>query len=346
MIKLLNNPTFDNERNILNADLFVNNLKNILKAFNLHTKVTYTVYRNITVYNISWNDDKTYEDVLELKKEIALSLGIRVEELEIKKVTDNIIEITVQNMKREPLTLKEVLSEYKEDNTFKVALGMDEKDNVVYFDFDKEKHLLVTGVTGTGKTNLFNNIIMNILIKYDDTKVIILDSQGINYNIYDSIYEVVNNEEKIIDRIKLLRKEFEDKVRNDNKERVVVFIDEIYEILSLDNSVKDDINYLLEVASITNIHLIVSTDSVLEDNTYDLFKKDNISKLSFYLTSRGEYNLFLDNVVNGSLNNDGMYLGYNKKLTRISIPLVGDDEIERVVYYEKEYKEEKCSRKK
>ena len=47
MIKLLNNPTFDNERNILNADLFVNNLKNTLKAFNLHTKVTYKVYRNI-----------------------------------------------------------------------------------------------------------------------------------------------------------------------------------------------------------------------------------------------------------------------------------------------------------
>ena len=88
MIKLLNNPTFDNERNILNADLFVNNLKNTLKAFNLHTKVIYTVYRNITIYNIIWNDDKTYEDVLELRKEIALSLGIRSEELEIKKVKD------------------------------------------------------------------------------------------------------------------------------------------------------------------------------------------------------------------------------------------------------------------
>ena len=48
MIKLLNNPTFDNERNILNADLFVNNLKKTLKAFDLHTHVTYVVYRNIT----------------------------------------------------------------------------------------------------------------------------------------------------------------------------------------------------------------------------------------------------------------------------------------------------------
>ena len=335
MIKLLNNPTLDNERNILNADLFVNNLKNTLKAFNLHTKVTYTVYRNITIYNITRNDDKTYEEIIEIRKEISLSLGIRSEELEIKKISDNQIEITVQNMKREPLTLKEVLSEYKKDSTFKVVLGMNEKDNIVYFDFDKEKSLLVTGVTGTGKTNLFNNIIINILINYDDAKIIILDSQGINYNEYEDICEVVNKEEQIIKRIKDLRKEFEERVKNGVKERTIVLIDEIYEIINTDSSVKDDINYLLEVGSITNINLIVSSDSVLENNTYDLFKKDNISKLSFYLTSRGEYNIFMGEVVNESLNNDGMYLGQNKKLTRLSIPLVGDDEIERVVNYKK-----------
>lgn len=335
MIKLLNNPTFDNERNILNADLFVNNLKNTLRAFNLHTKVTYTVYRNITIYNITWNDDKTFKDVLEFRKEIALSLGIRSEELEIKKIKDNEIEITVQNMKREPLTLKEVLSEYKKDDGFKIALGMDEKDNIVYFDFDKEKSLLVTGVTGTGKTNLFNNIIMNILINYEKTKIIILDSQGINYNDYSEICEVVNNEEKIIERIKKLRKEFENRIKEGNNERTIVLIDEIYEIININNSIKDDINYLLELGSMTNIHLIVSTDTIVEDNTYDLFKKDNISKLSFYLTSRGEYNLFLDEVVNESLNKDGMYLGQDKKLTRLSIPLISDDEINRVVNYKK-----------
>ena len=331
MIKLLNNPTFDNERNILNADLFVSNLKNTLKAFDFNIKTEYIVYRNITVYNLTWTGDKPYEDLIELKKEIALSLGINTINLGLKKVSDNEAQITVQNMKKDILTLKELLSEYKKDNRFKVALGLDEKDNVVYFDFDKEKSLLVTGVTGTGKTNLFNNIIMNILINYDNTKVIILDSQGINYNVYSEVYEVVNKEEQIINKIRELRGEFEDRIRNGNKDRVVVFIDEIYEIINLDNSIKDDINYLLEVGSMMNIHLIISTDSVIEDNIFDLFKKDNISKLSFYLTSRGEYNLFLDEVITESLNNDGLYLGQEKELIRLSVPLVMDDEIERVV---------------
>ena len=338
MLKLLNNPKSDNTRNILNADLFVSNLHNTLKAFGFNPKVTYEVYRSITVYHITWNDDKTYDDILELKKEIALSLGINVSELVMNKVKDNEIFIKVDNMKKDILCLKEVLENYKVDNDFKVVLGLDEYDKLVTFDFDKEKSLLVTGVSGTGKTNLFNDIIMNILINYSNVKVVILDSQGINYNLYNDVCEVVNKEEDIIVKINLLRREFEDRVKNNARDKMVVFIDEIYEILKLDNSVKDDINYLLEVGSTMGIYLVVSTDSVLEDDTYDLFNKDNVSKISFYLTSRGEYNMFLGKAIRDNLGKDGMYLDNDKNLIRMSTPMIEDDEIERVCRYIKDNK--------
>lgn len=338
MLKLLNNPKSDNTRNILNADLFVSNLHNTLKAFGFNPKVTYEVYRSITVYHITWNDDKIYDDILELKKEIALSLGINVSELVMNKVKDNEIFIKVDNMKKDILCLKEVLEDYKVDNDFKVVLGLDEYDKLVTFDFDKEKSLLVTGVSGTGKTNLFNDIIMNILINYSNVKVVILDSQGINYNLYSDVCEVVNKEEDIIVKINLLRREFEDRVKNNTRDKMVVFIDEIYEILKLDNSVKDDINYLLEVGSTMGIYLVVSTDSVLEDDTYDLFNKDNVSKISFYLTSRGEYNMFLGKAIRDNLGKDGMYLDNDKNLIRMSTPMIEDDEIERVCKYIKDNK--------
>ena len=338
MLKLLNNPKSDNTRNILNADLFVSNLHNTLKAFGFNPKVTYEVYRSITVYHITWNDDKIYDDILELKKEIALSLGINVSELVMNKVKDNEIFIKVDNMKKDILCLKEVLEDYKVDNDFKVVLGLDEYDKLVTFDFDKEKSLLVTGVSGTGKTNLFNDIIMNILINYSNVKVVILDSQGINYNLYNDVCEVVNKEEDIIVKINLLRREFEYRVKNNTRDKMVVFIDEIYEILKLDNSVKDDINYLLEVGSTMGIYLVVSTDSVLEDETYDLFNKDNVSKISFYLTSRGEYNMFLGKAIRDNLGKDGMYLDNDKNLIRMSTPMIEDDEIERVCRYIKDNK--------
>lgn len=338
MLKLLNNPKSDNTRNILNADLFVSNLHNTLKAFGFNPKVTYEVYRSITVYHITWNDDKIYDDILELKKEIALSLGINVSELVMNKVKDNEIFIKVDNMKKDILCLKEVLEDYKVDNDFKVVLGLDEYDKLVTFDFDKEKSLLVTGVSGTGKTNLFNDIIMNILINYSNVKVVILDSQGINYNLYSDVCEVINEEEDIIVKINLLRREFEDRVKNNVIDKIVVFIDEIYEILKLDTSVKDDINYLLEVGSTMGIYLVVSTDSVLEDDIYDLFNKDNVSKVSFYLTSRGEYNMFLGRAIRENLGRDVMYLDNDKNLIRMSIPIICDDEIERVCRYIKDNK--------
>lgn len=333
MINLLNNPTFDNERNVLNADLFVSNLHNTLKAFGFNPKVTYNVYRLVTIYRISWNDDKDYNDIIEYNKEIALALGVPKEELKIDRISDNEIEIKVLNMKRDILTLKELLSMYKKDDKFKVALGLDEEDRVIIFDFDKDKNLLVTGTSGSGKTNLFRNIIMNVLINYTDTKIIILDTQSINYNDFANVCEVVNWKDDVIKKIKLLRREFEERVKNGNRERILVFIDEIYEILEMDNSIDEDINYLLSLGDKCNIHLIVSTDTLSNDDMVRIFTNNNTCKISFYMTTRGEYNIFLSNIVNESLNNDGMYLDSDKNLSRVIIPLIGDDEIERVVKY-------------
>lgn len=333
MINLLNNPTFDNDRNVLNADLFVSNLHNTLKAFGFNPKVTYNVYRLVTIYRISWNDDKDYNDIIEYNKEIALALGVPKEELKIDRISDNEIEIKVLNMKRDILTLKELLSMYKKDDKFKVALGLDEEDRVIIFDFDKDKNLLVTGTSGSGKTNLFRNIIMNVLINYTDTKIIILDTQSINYNDFANVCEVVNGKDDVIKKIKLLRREFEERVKNGNRERIIVFIDEIYEILEIDNSIDEDINYLLSLGDKCNIHLIVSTDTLSNDDIVRIFTNNNTCKISFYMTTRGEYNIFLSNIVNESLNNDGMYLDSDKNLSRVIIPLIGDDEIERVVKY-------------
>ena len=337
MLELLNTKIFDNERNILNADLFVNNLKHTFKAFKFNTKITYEVYRNITIYHITWNDDKSYEDMLELKKEIALALGVTTNEFEIEKEKENEVKIKVQNMKKSTLSLKELLEESKDKDNNNIPLGLSEEDKVIYFNIEKDKNLLVTGVTGIGKTNLFNNIILKKSdpkrrkIYMVETKIIILDSQSINYNTYDKLCEVVNNEQEIINKIKEIRHIFEEKVKNNDQSRIILFIDEIYEIIKNDISVKDDINYLLEVGATMNIHIIMSTDSVLDEDINYLFDKDDISKLSFYLTTRREYNKFLDNYIDESLGRDGIYVSTNSKLTRISLPLIEDDEITRVV---------------
>lgn len=333
MIELLNTKVFDNERNVLNADLFVSNLKHVLSSFRFNTKITYEVYRNVTIYYISWNDDKDYNDILGLRKEIALALGVDVHELDIVKINDNEIKIRVQNMKKSTLSLKELLEEVHDEDNNLIPIGLSEDDKVIYFDVDRDKNLLVVGVTGTGKSNLFNSIILNMLMKRDGTRIVILDSQSINYNSYSDVVEVVNDEDEIINKLKGIRREFEERVVNGNRDRIVIFIDEIYEIIKNDIGVKDDINYLLEVGSSMNIHIIMSTDSVLDEDISYLFDKDDISKLCFYLTSRNEYNRFLDEYVDESLGKDAIYISFGGKRERVCIPLVDDDEIKRIVDY-------------
>lgn len=341
MLNLLNDNFFDNERNVLNADLFVGNLKNTLEGFKFNTKITYEVYRMVTVYHISWNDDKTVEDICNLKKEIGLALGISGSEVDIEKVQDNEVMIKASNMKTGALSLKELLVEFKKDNGFKLPLGLDEYDKVALLDLDKEKGLLVGGSTGIGKTNLFHSMILSTLINYPEVDIVVMDSQGINYNAYREIIEVVGKEEEIIARVKELRREFEERVKTGKKKPMIVFIDEVFEILKMDMQVKSDINYLLEVGSTMNIYPVVSTDSVMEDDINDLFGKDNTPRLSFYLTTRGEYYDFMGKVIDDRLGNDGMYLDGDENLSKICIPLIGDDEVERVVSYVKEERKKK-----
>ena len=45
--------------------------------------------------------------------------------------------------------------------------------------------------------------------------------------------------------------------------------------------------------------------------------------------------MFLDRPIIEKLNNDGIYVNIDNKMTKISIPLIMDDEIKRVVEYEK-----------
>lgn len=336
MLNLLNNPTFDNTRNELNAELFVNNLKNTLKAFEFSPKVSYKVYRNVTIYNVVITGDKSYDELKEYKAEIALALGIQKEELKIRKISDSEAEIKVPNMKKNILSLKELLDDFKKEDKYIIPLGLDEEDKIVTFDYDKDESLLVTGVTGIGKTNLFRNIIINTLINCNNTKIIILDSQGINYNDFTDICEVLTKEELIINRIKELRKEFEDRIKNnEQREKIILLIDEIYEIIKISNSVDEDINYLVQEGNKANINVIVSTDSILDEDIKRIFTNKKVTKLSFYLTSKEEYNLFLNKRVNTSLYNDGIYLETKDRLTKISVPLIEEEEIKRVVEHEK-----------
>ena len=49
-------------------------------------------------------------------------------------------------------------------------------------------------------------------------------------------------------------------------------------------------------------------------------------------------NMFIGKVIKNNLNNDAMYLDSDKNLVRITVPLIEDEETERVINHVKENK--------
>ena len=171
------------------------------------------------------------------------------------------------------LTLAEVM-----DYTFnKMIIGKDAFGNDVSIDFDKTPHLLIAGTTGSGKTVLLKNLIMNIYPHYPSidrqVAIMILDTKyelrcfsklknvwffGENAKSAskESIYNALWNACNIMDR--------RYKGQEKNTFELFVIIDELADLM-LTTDVRDEVEEMIvRLASkgrACGIHLIVATQS-------------------------------------------------------------------------------------
>ena len=84
--------------------------------------------------------------------------------------------------------LKRNLSNVPKDGIIHIPLGK-VNGNMVYVDFTKLPNLLIGGTVMSGKTNLINSIVCNIILNYvpDEVRLLIADSKGVDYSCYNGI---------------------------------------------------------------------------------------------------------------------------------------------------------------
>ena len=84
--------------------------------------------------------------------------------------------------------LKRNLSNVPKDGIINIPLGK-VNGNMVYVDFTKLPNLLIGGTVMSGKTNLINSIVCNIILNYvpDEVRLLIADSKGVDYFCYNGI---------------------------------------------------------------------------------------------------------------------------------------------------------------
>lgn len=130
--------------------------------------------------------------IVNLSKDLARSLAIQSVRVVETILGKNTMGIEVPNEHRQEVLLQEiftadVFSQSKSKLT--VALGKDIEGNVVTGDLAKMPHLLVGGMTGSGKSVGVNAMIMSMLYKAkpDEVRFIMIDPKMLELSVYEGI---------------------------------------------------------------------------------------------------------------------------------------------------------------
>ncbi len=84
-------------------------------------------------------------------------------------------------------------------------MGQNPAGEVVWGDFASINHLLVSGVTGFGKSHLLNVIILSILhfTHPNEVKITVFDIKGLDFNCFKNLVKIIDNPEIFLQEIKL-----------------------------------------------------------------------------------------------------------------------------------------------
>lgn len=184
-----------------------------------------------------------------------------------------------------PLTNKDTLYHLKrlKKESLEYILGYS-KNKLIIQDLDKEPHLIITGKTGSGKTVTLFNILVSLIhsntpstlkislidpkiLSFGDNRILnssfLLEEPSIGdtqraLEILKSAYHDMMN------RYQMMRAKGVKDYRKINLYAHVIFIDEIYELLT-DNRAKEMLKYITKIASLgrqSGVYLVLATQSI------------------------------------------------------------------------------------
>ena len=146
----------------------------------------------ITRYEIEPAQGIKGSQIVALSKDLARSMSLQAVRIVETIAGKNTMGIELPNEKRQDVMLSEILSSSvftEAKSKLTVALGKDISGTPVVGDLAKMPHLLVAGMTGSGKSVGVNGMIMSMLFKAtpDEVRFIMIDPKMLELSIYDGI---------------------------------------------------------------------------------------------------------------------------------------------------------------
>ena len=146
----------------------------------------------ITRYEIEPAQGVKGSQIVALSKDLARSMSLQAVRIVETIAGKNTMGIELPNEKRQDVMLSEILSSpvfTDAKSKLTVALGKDIAGTPVVGDLAKMPHLLVAGMTGSGKSVGVNGMIMSMLYKAtpDEVRFIMIDPKMLELSVYDGI---------------------------------------------------------------------------------------------------------------------------------------------------------------
>ncbi len=292
-----------------------------------------------------------------------LAMALRAEKLRILAPIPGkeVVGIEIPNRNREIVFLKELLldkSFQTNPSMLYIPIGKDITGAPYFSDIGEMPHLLVAGVTGSGKSVFLNSLITSILYKAtpSDVRFIMIDPKRIELSIYNGIphllFPAITESE---DAVKILKRAeelmevryrelsrvgvrdinaYNKKVR-DKLPYILIIVDELADLLlQKGREVERVLIRLAQKARAVGIHLVLATQRPSVDVITGLIKANFPSRIAFQVPSRNDAKTIMDTIGAEKLLGKGDMLFMPPKggaPIRLHGPYISTDETEKIV---------------
>lgn len=299
-----------------------------------------------------------------IRKDIEMKLSTKQLTIEAPIPGKTYVGIQVQNKVRTSVSLREAIESdafTKKRCELELALGKDINGRVYTADLTRMPHLLIAGMTGSGKSVCLNAILACLLLHNtpDQLKLILIDPKRVELTGYNGIPHlitpVVTDLDQVGNVLQWVIREMDKRnlhfmqngVRNiqdfnarfpeQHMPYIVVVIDELANLMmEAASDVETSIIRLAQTARAMGIHLIVATQRPSREVVTGTIKGNLPTRIAFAVASYVDSQVILDRPGAENLFGRGdMYFlsAEETKMRRLQCVYVSDEEIRRLVKY-------------
>ena len=218
-------------------------------------------------------------------------------------------------------------------------IGKDTNNEVYYLDLTSISSILITGETGSGKSNSIHSMLISILMKNSNIQLILIDPKQVELQKYlelPNTFKLLGNNTlnslKDLTYVLALIEERKGKKSLDDEKDVIVVIDEVTDIIDYKYT-ENILDNIISIASKYKIHLILSTNL----NSQEYISKKLLNKFDFIIS----FDLSSENLAK-YIKMDGAHLlksngdaliKNNNEIVNIQTPYVSEKDINNVINY-------------